>query len=254
MKVGTPPALTLLRKYAQLPNPTTLPPDLYFSHTQTSLTIFDCYPKSIFHFLILPRVQPDLPAKTLSTLKSLLKGDRARAKSVLEDLRNEAEALKVTIEEEMVSKYGFKWGIWTGFHAVQSMEHMHLHVISDDLVSERLKNKKHYNSFHPKLGFFLHLEDVLSWFDAEPSYYDTMSELKESQYEPLLKDDMECWRCGFTSKKLNLPTLKKHLQEEHDKVREAAEKQRKRAAQGEEQDEEPRKRRREAADEGESSK
>lgn len=117
-----PPALTLLRKYAQLPNPTTLPPDLYFSHTQTSLTIFDCYPKSIFHFLILPRVQPDLPAKTLSTLRTLLKGDRARAKSVLEDLRNEAESLKATIEEEMMSKYGFKWGIWTGFHAVQSME------------------------------------------------------------------------------------------------------------------------------------
>lgn len=39
--------------------------------------------------------------------------------------------------------------------------HVHLHVISGDLVSERLKNRKHYNSFHPTLGFFLHLDDVI---------------------------------------------------------------------------------------------
>lgn len=45
------------------------------------------------------------------------------------------------------------------------MDHIHLHIISSDLVSEKLKNKKHYNSFHPSLGFFLHLDDVLEWFD-----------------------------------------------------------------------------------------
>lgn len=49
--------------------------------------------------------------------------------------------------------------------------HLHLHVLSADLVSERMKNKKHYNSFHPSLGFFLHIDDVLSWFEAEPSYF-----------------------------------------------------------------------------------
>lgn len=35
-----------------------------------------------------------------------------------------------------------------------------------------MKHKKHYNSFHPKLGFFLHLDEVLSWFDEEPSYFE----------------------------------------------------------------------------------
>jgi hypothetical protein len=39
-----------------------------------------------------------------------------------------------------------------------------------------MKNKKHYNSFHPKLGFFLHLDHVLEWLEAEPSYYDTVRE------------------------------------------------------------------------------
>jgi len=42
-----------------------------------------------------------------------------------------------------------------------------------------------------------------------------MSELKKRQYEPLLKDDLVCWRCGHILK--NMPTLKAHLQEEWDK-------------------------------------
>jgi len=42
-----------------------------------------------------------------------------------------------------------------------------------------------------------------------------MSELKKSQYELLLKDDLVCWRCGQVLK--NMPMLKTHLQEEWDK-------------------------------------
>lgn len=38
-----------------------------------------------------------------------------------------------------------------------------------------MKVKKHYNSFHPKLGFFIHLEEVQEWFEAEPSYYLSVS-------------------------------------------------------------------------------
>ena len=49
--------------------------------------------------------------------------------------------------------------------------HLHLHVISADLLSETMVNKKHYNSFHPKLGFFLHIQEVLEWFDAEPTFF-----------------------------------------------------------------------------------
>lgn len=41
-----------------------------------------------------------------------------------------------------------------------------------------------------------------------------MSQLKQSQYEPLLKDQLACWRCGRAMK--NIPTLKVHLQKEFD--------------------------------------
>lgn len=114
---------------------------------------------------------------------------------------------------------------------------MHLHVLSADLCSERMKNKKHYNSFHPKLGFFLHLEEILELFDATPSFYDTkvsgvfcepvrttsgslsskkVKQLAPDLYEPLLKKPLTCFRCDKEMK--NIPTLKEHLEEEWDKL------------------------------------
>ena len=36
-----------------------------------------------------------------------------------------------------------------------------------------IKSKKHLNSFHPKHGFFLHIDEVLSWFepDVAPTWF-----------------------------------------------------------------------------------
>ncbi|KAF9227626.1 hypothetical protein BS17DRAFT_746275 [Gyrodon lividus] len=204
--------MTVFRSYAQKAKPEVLPSSLLFSHTDACLTLFDAFPKSIFHFLVLPRVKPPLSVFQLANLRSLLKGDKERAKQVLKDMSNEADNVKEMIREEMHNRYGFQWEIWTGFHAVQSMEHLHLHVLSNDLCSEKMKHKKHYNSFHPTLGFFLHLHDVLSWFDEEPSYFQRMSQLNKNDYEPLLKESLCCWRCERDMK--NMPTLKAHLQEE----------------------------------------
>ncbi|KAA1469527.1 HIT-like protein, partial [Dentipellis sp. KUC8613] len=213
-------ALTVLRQYAQKRNPSTLPPSLYFSHTDATLTIFDTFPKALFHFLVLPRpahYQPrGLSVFDLASLRALLRKteNRERGREVLLDLRAEGARLRGVIEEEMRKRYGFVWGVWMGFHAVPSMEHLHLHVISADLCSERLKHKKHYNSFHPARGFFLPLDDVLAWYDAAPSYFDTVSQLKKSEYEPRLKEDLVCFRCERALK--NMPALKAHLQEEWD--------------------------------------
>ncbi|KAG6333962.1 hypothetical protein ID866_5130 [Astraeus odoratus] len=171
-------------------------------------------PMAMFHFLVLPRIRPPMNATDLTSLHSLLKCKKKVAKAILKELSNEANSVTKMIQEEMMSRYGFLWDIWVGFHPVPSMEHLHLHVISSDLCSPKLKIKKHYNSFHPMLGFFLHVTDVLSWFEADPSYYEMMSELKKSMYDPLLKEDLACWKCDRAMK--NMPTLKAHLQEEWD--------------------------------------
>jgi len=209
-----PPMLTVLRTYA-LTAPESLPSSILFKHSSNNITIFDAYPKSIFHFLILPRIQN--PDPVLSNLGTLLNcGDKVRAKEVITSLWEDAQVLKMEILDEMVSRYGFKWDIWIGFHGAPSMEHLHLHVISADLVSETMKNKKHYNSFHPKLGFFLHIQEVLEWFDAEPTFFSsTAKAIKPTKYEPILKEPLTCFHCNAEMK--NIPVLKKHLEEEWDK-------------------------------------
>jgi hypothetical protein len=47
-----------------------LPPTVYFSHTRHTLTIFDAYPKALFHFLVLPRLQ-------IATATSTVTGSRS---------------------------------------------------------------------------------------------------------------------------------------------------------------------------------
>lgn len=112
--------MNVLRTYVQT-RPSKLPPSILFSHTPTSLTIYDCYPKSIFHFLVLPFPRDKLTYADLDSLKTLLQGDKERAKEVLTSMREDAQELKREIQEEMIGRYGFSWPVWTGFHATPSM-------------------------------------------------------------------------------------------------------------------------------------
>lgn len=41
-----------------------------------------------------------------------------------------------------------------------------------------------------------------------------MARLDPKRFEPILKEDLSCWRCNTSMK--NIPTLKIHLQEEWD--------------------------------------
>lgn len=139
------------------------------------------------------------------------------------------------------SQYGVSYSTYSmdGYSDL-GVSHVHMHIISSDLCSPSLKNKKHYNSFHPKLGFFLHLNDVLEWFDGVDSHHQMvikpiarytpskltalidsqMSQLPTSQYEPLLKESLQCWRCHASQK--NIPALKDHLEGEWKREKEKA--------------------------------
>jgi len=114
--------MTIFRAYAQKSNPASLPPSVLLSHSETCLTVFDGFPKSIFHFLVIPRVRPPFNVYQLANLRSLLKCEKKNAKELFTDLNREANDIKIMIESEMLKKYGFKWEIWMGFHAVPSME------------------------------------------------------------------------------------------------------------------------------------
>ncbi|KAI0273403.1 hypothetical protein BC834DRAFT_783250, partial [Gloeopeniophorella convolvens] len=195
-----------------------LPPSLYFSHTRTTLTLLDAYPKAHFHLLVLPRLPapPTPPPPELASLRALLRAPRGRAEEVLRELGEAAEAATKEVEREMRARFGCVWEVWTGFHAVPSMEHLHLHILSADLVAPALKTKRHYNSFRPPPhgGFFLPLADVCAWFALEPARFAELARLPAAAYEARLKDALVCFRCGATM--ANMPALKRHLQDEFD--------------------------------------
>lgn len=82
------------------------------------------------------------------------------------------------------------------------MNQIHLHVISNDMMSNCLKNKKHWNSFcseffvPPSVLIEMLQDDGRVWFD-------------EDKAEQLLLADMKCHRCRMPQK--NLPSLKAHI-------------------------------------------
>lgn len=116
--------LAILRTYASR-DPVDIPPTIRFTSNESSLVIYDAYPKSIFHFLVLPRVNnsKSRTASLLSNLWTLLKSDKSVAKEIICNLAEMAGEVKKDIEEEMVKRYGFTWGVWMGFHGNPSMEY-----------------------------------------------------------------------------------------------------------------------------------
>ncbi|KAH9946085.1 uncharacterized protein BXZ73DRAFT_36981 [Epithele typhae] len=212
--------LTILRTYAGLPDPGVLPDAIRLTHTDCSLTVFDAYPKGVYHFLLLPRILAPLRAAQMTDLQTLLQhlGTRDGARAFLQRLRADADAVVRTVRAEMVKEHGTEWPIQVGFHALPSMEHVHLHIVSSDLAGENIKKKVHFNSFHPEKGFFLHLDDVLSWCDLDDVAYAkvrpflaaprTQTELESPQkikfnkpaLQAILKSDMLCVGCKETMK------------------------------------------------------
>src|ERR1700761_6413519 len=104
-----PPKLTILRQYASKSNSATLPKSVLFSHSESTITIFDAFPKAIFHFLILPRPNPPFTVGNLSSLRSLLLWDKSRARECILNLQKAAQETCTDIESEMMARYGFKW-------------------------------------------------------------------------------------------------------------------------------------------------
>ncbi|KAL2920158.1 hypothetical protein HK105_200224 [Polyrhizophydium stewartii] len=117
------------------------------------------------------------------------------------------------------------FGYKMGFHALPSMRQLHLHVISNDFISARLKTWHHYNSFATQ--FFRPLESVIEQLrttgkvevrntalrDLSCSY--TCSLLTAMQFDAQEYKTINymsrapCCHCGATLD--TFPALQKHL-------------------------------------------
>lgn len=226
-----------LVRIASAKDPTTLPTDdnvLFFD--DRTITIFDKFAKARYHFLVLPRIpfkasapaarngsRPGTPTLTaangklnfgstssntvppshMNSLSSLMASPYAA--EVLDTLRETSERVVQHIRSDMKEQYGVTWDIERAFHAVPSMEHLHLHVVSMDLVSDRLKHKKHFLSFHPTLGFAVRLDA------AQDMVRQGKRSLPRSEqaYEQLLRGPLMSHHTGQVFR--FFPELKAHL-------------------------------------------
>ncbi|XP_066267242.1 aprataxin-like [Branchiostoma lanceolatum] len=146
--------------------------------------IKDKYPKARYHWLVLPKENiPSLKAVSSEQL-DLLKHMHKKGQELI-DKTEDAKHLSFRL----------------GYHAIPSMSHLHLHVISQDFDSPCLKHKKHWNSF--TTDYFMDSEDVVEELEKEGKITDKGSRNDRLKY-PL--------RCHVCKKEqVNMPKLKAHI-------------------------------------------
>lgn len=191
----------------------------------------DRFPKSIVHLLLLAR---DPKYHNMKPTEAFSKQHDADGSflALMKDEADKARRLAASELRRLISKYSSrhsareKWledesgtghredeqepvgreyadDIRVGVHAQPSMASLHIHIISRDMASEKLKHKKHYNSFNTL--FFVELQEF--------PLLDGDARLDGEFTEKLLRRDLQCWRCGRDFKN-QFVKLREHLKEE----------------------------------------
>lgn len=227
-----------LVRIASAKDPNALPTDdRVLFYDDRTITIYDKFAKAQYHFLVLPRIPFKLangrdkgnptqappalsttngkltlgatssnvvPASHLRNISALMTSPYVT--EVLAAVREASDRVLDHIRDDMQRNHGVTWCIDRAFHAVPSMEHLHLHVASMDLVSARLKHKKHYLSFAPTVDFAQRLDDV----DKMVAEGKQALPKSERAYENLLKGPLISHHTGQRFK--FFPELKAHLE------------------------------------------
>ncbi|KAK3679989.1 aprataxin-like protein [Recurvomyces mirabilis] len=198
-------------------DPASFPASRVVYYNDKFVVIKDLFPKATVHLLLLPR----------DTSKNVQRGQEAFDDlGFLEECREKLEKVKEMAGSELrrkLGKYSAKeaprlaalredeppdvlpvgrdWtaDLITGTHANPSMNHLHIHVLSRDMVSECMKKSNHYLSF---------TTDFLIGLDEYP-----LAEQDHRRAYKHFPGDMLCWRCGrnFGNK---MARLREHLEEE----------------------------------------
>lgn len=159
-------------------------PTMQVYKDETVVVIKDKYPKARYHWLV-------LPWQSIPNLKSLRK-DHC---DLVKHMHNIGEKMVCQCPDSDILQFRM------GYHAIPSMSHVHLHVISQDFDSPCLKNKKHWNSF--TTDYFIESKDVLQMLESHGRV-----SVKEGTSE-LLKLPLRCHMCH--KEVSTIPALKEHL-------------------------------------------
>lgn len=196
---------------------------IYANHSW--VLIKDAYPKASLHFLLLPR-DPEFyiyhPFHAFEN-EAFLAAARSEIRKVLDIAASELRRLlgshsaadkirsdsilSETPPTELPPGRDWLKELRVGVHAYPSMNHLHIHILSRDMHSPRVNNRKHYNSFNTP--FFVPLDDFP---------LDKGDRRWNPSKEEYLKMDFTCWRCGRQFGK-RFQALKDHLDKEFEEWR-----------------------------------
>ncbi|KAM4056093.1 C2HE / C2H2 / C2HC zinc-binding finger domain-containing protein [Hirsutella rhossiliensis] len=199
---------------AYLADPASLPASVVIRHDAAFVAIRDRYPKATVHALLLPRDPACVLRHPFDALAdpALLAAVRAQVDSlrvlVAAELRRRlgchsaSDAARQAVLDGSAAPEspspssgppalppGRDWAadVVCGVHAVPSMRHLHIHVLSRDMHSPALRHRKHYNSF--ATPFFVDVADF-PLADDDPR--------RDPGAMGYLRRDLRCWRCGKT--------------------------------------------------------
>ncbi|KAI9889829.1 MAG: aprataxin-like protein [Vezdaea aestivalis] len=197
--------------------PESFSPSRVIYYTPDFVAIHDMYPKSAIHLLLLPRdptklflhpfdafEDPEFLSSVkveVSKLKKLAAGELRRrfgkmsAKEGARLVAMDAEDLP----DELPVGRNWEEDVINGIHAHPSMNHLHIHILSQERCSETMKHRKHYNSF--ATPFFIPIEDFP---------LDQNDPRRHPGRQGYLNRDLQCWRCGETFGN-KFARLKEHL-------------------------------------------
>ncbi|KAI0855443.1 HIT domain-containing protein [Xylaria cubensis] len=203
-------------------DPASFPAGRVIYHNTSFVVINDLYPKSTVHVLLLPRsprsrLHPfdafedaeflaSVQAET-ARLKHLVAKELQRQYGRFSKQEKQREAVlngDVEWDDEAPLPVGRDWEkeLLVGVHAHPSMNDLHVHVLSRDMVSECMRHRKHYQSFNTPF-----LVDIAEFPLA------ANDPRRRPGHAGYLDEDLRCWRCkrnfGNQFKK-----LKEHLADE----------------------------------------
>lgn len=198
-------------------DPESFPASRVVYHNDKFVVINDLYPKASVHLLILPRnadrnyIGPqdafDDPEFLTECRAELVKVRKIAASELRRRFGKQSKAEQRRLQamdldeppEELPTGRDWEKDIISGIHANPSMSHLHIHVLSRDMVSPCMKKTNHYLSF---------TTDFLVDLDQFP-----LEEDDHRRHYRHFPSDMICWRCGksFGNK---ISQLKDHLDDE----------------------------------------
>ena len=166
-------------------------PNMIWYQNEDICIIKDKYPKSKYHFLVLPRKE------NISSLKKLTNQHISLVENMIDSAKT--HVIKGIVEKN--SKIRFR----CGFHAIPSMAQVHMHVISQDFVSPCLKTKRHWNSFNTP--YFVEAEKVLTYLSKDGLIPNDL----DLQAKTWIAEDVKCHLCSHKPKGMGIP-FKQHLE------------------------------------------